>query len=103
MDSLDLLSRPDEEAITIELDGCQVVISSPGRVLFSERGETKLDLIEFYRAVRDPLVAAWAGDPCCRSASRRCRGELLLPEARRTDELRIDLDPTCWRHVPHGE
>jgi len=57
------VSKPDEDDITIELDGRQVVISSPGKVLFSERGETKPDLIEFYRAVRDPLLAAMGGRP----------------------------------------
>ncbi|MGH9177766.1 MAG: non-homologous end-joining DNA ligase [Acidimicrobiales bacterium] len=49
--------------IALELDGHEVVISSPGKVFFSERGETKLDLVEFYRAVRAPLLAAMGGRP----------------------------------------
>ena len=49
--------------VTLELDGHEVVISSPGKVFFSERGETKRDLVEFYRAVRDPLLAAMGGRP----------------------------------------
>lgn len=57
------MSKPDEDTVTIELDGREVVISSPDKVFFSERGETKLDLIEFYRTVRDPLMAAMGGRP----------------------------------------
>ena len=48
---------------TLVLDGHEVTISSPGKVFFAERGETKLDLVEFYRAVRGPLLAAMGGRP----------------------------------------
>ena len=44
--------------VTVELDGHEVKISSPDKVFFSERGETKLDLVEFYAAIRGPLLAA---------------------------------------------
>ena len=49
--------------VTLVLDGHEVTVSSPGKVFFAERGETKLDLVEFYRAVRDPLLAAMGGRP----------------------------------------
>jgi DNA ligase D len=49
--------------VTLVLDGHEVVASSPDKVFFSERGETKLDLVEFYQAVRDPLLAAMGGRP----------------------------------------
>src|SRR5437867_7521346 len=52
-----------QDEITMEIDGRDVVVSSPEKVLFSERGETKRDLIEFYLAVRDPLLAAMGGRP----------------------------------------
>jgi DNA ligase D len=52
-----------DEEITIELDGRDVVISSPDKVFFDERGDTKLDLVEYYAAVRDPLLAAMGGRP----------------------------------------
>ena len=47
----------------MELDGREVTISSPDKVFFSERGETKLDLVEFYAAIRGPLLAAMGGRP----------------------------------------
>ena len=49
--------------VTLVLEGHEVTISSPGKVFFAERGETKLDLVEFYQAVRDPLLAAMGGRP----------------------------------------
>ena len=49
--------------VVLELDGHEVTISSPGKVFFVERGETKLDLVEFYAAIRAPLLAAMGGRP----------------------------------------
>ncbi|MCU1344383.1 MAG: ATP-dependent ligase [Acidimicrobiia bacterium] len=54
---------PDEDEIVLHLDGRDVKLSRPQKVYFSERGETKLDLVEFYQAVRDPLMAAMGGRP----------------------------------------
>ncbi len=47
----------------MRVGGREVAISSPDKVFFSERGETKLDLIRFYEAVGDPLLAAMGGRP----------------------------------------
>jgi DNA ligase D len=52
-----------DEKTTITLDGHDVSISHPGKVLFPERGETKLDLVEYYAAVREPLMATMGGRP----------------------------------------
>jgi DNA ligase D len=49
--------------VALVFDGQEVTVTNPDRVFFSERGETKLDLIEFYRAVRGPLLAAMGGRP----------------------------------------
>jgi len=54
-------AAPDE--VTLVLDGHEVTISNPGKVFFEERGETKMDLVEFYQAVRYPLLAAMGGRP----------------------------------------
>jgi DNA ligase D len=51
------------EEVVLELDGHEVTVSSPYKVFFSERGETKLDLVEFYAALREPLLAAMGGRP----------------------------------------
>lgn len=50
----------------VELDVCgrTVRISSPGRVYFSARGETKLDLAQYYISVGDGIVRALRERPC---------------------------------------
>ena len=47
----------------VEVAGRQVRITSPGKVIFPERGETKLDLARYYLAVAGPLLAAMGGRP----------------------------------------
>ncbi len=49
--------------MTLELAGHEVDVSSPAKVFFTERGDTKLDLVEFYLAVEAPLLAAMGGRP----------------------------------------
>jgi DNA ligase D len=51
------------EEMVLELDGREVRVSSPEKVFFPERGETKLDLIRYYESVRQPLLAAMGGRP----------------------------------------
>ena len=52
---------PDAELI--ELAGREVRITSPDKVFFPERGETKLDLVRYYEAVGEPLMRAMGGRP----------------------------------------
>jgi DNA ligase D len=52
----------DDEQL-LELDGHQVRLSSPGKVLFGERGETKRDLVDYYLAVSEPLLRTMGGRP----------------------------------------
>ncbi len=47
----------------IELAGREVKISSPDKVFFTKRGETKLDLVRYYEAVAEPLLATMGGRP----------------------------------------
>src|SRR5215217_298555 len=51
------------EEEVIELAGREVRITSPGKVLFNERGETKLDLVRYYAAVAEPLMRTMGGRP----------------------------------------
>ncbi|WP_116202999.1 non-homologous end-joining DNA ligase [Amycolatopsis circi] len=49
--------------VTLELDGVELTISSPDKVYFPERGETKLDLVRYYQAVAGPLLDRLGGRP----------------------------------------
>ncbi len=51
------------DAQVLELAGREVRITTPGKVLFAERGETKLDLVHYYAAVAEPLLRAMGGRP----------------------------------------
>jgi DNA ligase D len=51
------------DAITIDVGGTEVTISHPDKVFFAKRGETKLDLVRYYQAVAEPLLATLQGRP----------------------------------------
>src|SRR4051812_40260766 len=51
------------ETEILELDGREVRLSSPGRALFGERGETKRDLVDYYARVGEPLLRTMGGRP----------------------------------------
>ena len=51
-------------AVELSVDGRTVRISSPDRVYFSARGETKLDLARYYMSVGDGIVRALRERPC---------------------------------------
>ena len=53
----------DSEGIDLELDGRSIHISHADKVFFAERGETKLDLVRYYEAIRGPLLNAMGGRP----------------------------------------
>jgi DNA ligase D-like protein (predicted polymerase) len=47
----------------LEIDGHQVTISNPDKVLFREPGHTKLDLVRYYLAVAEGALRAAGGRP----------------------------------------
>jgi DNA ligase D len=49
--------------VVLDIGGREVTISSPDKVFFGERGETKLDLVRYYEAVGEPILAAMGGRP----------------------------------------
>ena len=52
-----------DEAVIVEASGHELAITSPGKVFFAERGDTKLDLVRYYQAVEGPLLRAMGGRP----------------------------------------
>jgi DNA ligase D len=47
----------------LDVAGQAIMITSPRKVFFSERGETKLDLVRYYLGVAEPLMRATGGRP----------------------------------------
>ncbi len=50
-------------ARTLDIDGVEVRITSADKVFFPKRGETKLDLAEYYLALKEPVMRAIGGRP----------------------------------------
>jgi DNA ligase D len=51
------------EEQVLAVAGREVTITSPRKVFFSEGGETKLDLVQYYLAVAEPLLRVAGGRP----------------------------------------
>jgi DNA ligase D len=48
---------------TLEIAGRQITLTSPDKVFFPERGDTKLDLLRYYLAVTEPFLRTSGGRP----------------------------------------
>ncbi len=57
------MSAVPDSAIEVDVGGLAVRVTSPNKVFFSRRDETKLDLINYYLAVATPFLATMAGRP----------------------------------------
>ena len=55
--------KAKKDETVVEIAGHDVTITHPGKVFFSEHGETKLDLVHHYLAVADPLLRTMGGRP----------------------------------------
>ena len=51
-------------SVEVEVDDRVVRITNPDRIYFSERGETKLDLVQYYLSVGEGIVRALRERPC---------------------------------------
>ncbi|MDZ7674891.1 MAG: non-homologous end-joining DNA ligase [Acidimicrobiales bacterium] len=49
--------------VHLEIDGRDVRLTSPDKVFFPERGETKLDLVHHYLRVAEPIMRTMGGRP----------------------------------------
>jgi DNA ligase D len=56
-----VMKKGDEE--TLVIDDCEVRITSPTKVFFPERGETKLDLVNHYLRFAEPVMGTMGGRP----------------------------------------
>ncbi len=51
------------DAVDVEVAGRVVTVTSPDKVMFPEHGQTKLDVVDYYRSVEDELMGAIRGRP----------------------------------------
>jgi bifunctional non-homologous end joining protein LigD len=53
-----------KDDITLEIDGRELVITHPGKLLIPQAGVTKLDLVNYYLAVAEGALRGAGGRPC---------------------------------------
>src|SRR5207248_1694438 len=102
--------------VELELGGRTVKVTNPDKVYFPARGETKLDLVNYFVAVGDGIVRALYERPCqLKRQPEGVGGEVIwqkrVPEKRpewiefaREIERRVpDLVTTAWWKEERGE
>ena len=57
------MAEPKEAPVILDVDGVEARVTSPSKEFFPKRGETKLDLVEYYLAVAEPFMRAVGGRP----------------------------------------
>jgi DNA ligase D len=87
--------------VAVEAGGREVVVTSPGKVFFPERGETKLDLVRYYQAVEGPIMAAMGGRPVLLQRFPNGAGGSSFFQ-KRVPEARPDWLSTAIVSTPNG-
>lgn len=57
------MSPGKDDAVTLDIDGRDVRVSSPGKIVFPDAGLTKLDIVEYYLAVAEGALRGAADRP----------------------------------------
>jgi DNA ligase D len=89
------------DEIVLEVAGREVTVTSPDRVFFAERGETKLDLIDYYLAVAEPFMRTSGGRPTLMQRFPRGAGGSAFFQ-KRVPESRPDWLQTAVVSTPNG-
>ena len=75
------MARDHGAPVEFDVAGRTVTITSPDKVMFPERGETKLDLARYYVAVGEPLMRTVRDRPTLLQRFRTGSRAVVLPEA----------------------
>src|SRR3954463_5628795 len=94
-----LMSEGD--SVVIEAAGHEVTLTHPDKVLFPERGETKLDLARYYLSVEGPLMNAMGGRPVLLQRFPHGAGGSSFFQ-KRVPESRPEWLGTTGGGTPHG-
>ena len=80
-------------SVQVEVDGVVIAVSNPDKVFFSARGETKLDLVNYYMAVGPGRAqGSFRAAHSSEALSERRGGRFLLPEEGPTEATRLARD-----------
>ena len=85
----------------LEVAGHEITVTSPEKVFFAERGETKLDLIRYYLAVAEPFMRTSGGRPTLMQRFPHGAGGSSFFQ-KRVPESRPDWLQTAVVSTPNG-
>src|ERR687889_258702 len=87
--------------VELDVDGFTVKVTNPDKVYFSARGETKLDLVQYYLSVADGIVRALYERPTqLKRHPDGAEGEAIYQK--RVPEKRPDWIETATVRFPSG-
>src|SRR5436190_2846851 len=90
-----------EGTVLVEAAGHEIAVTSPSKVFFPERGETKLDLVRHYQGVEEPLMRAMQGRPVLLQRYPNGAGGPSFFQ-KRVPEVRPDWLQTAVVSTPNG-
>jgi len=92
-----------EDTVLVKAAGREVAVTSPHKVFFPERGETKLDLVSYYldKAIEEPLMRAMQGRPVLLQRYPNGAGGPSFFQ-KRVPEVRPDWLQTAIVSTPNG-
>jgi bifunctional non-homologous end joining protein LigD len=91
----------EPDATTLQVDGHDLVVTHPGKVLFPEAGVTKLDLVNYYLAVAEGALRGAGGRPCVLVRYPNGVGEEFFFQ-KRAPASRPDWLEVAQIHFPSG-
>lgn len=57
------MAKSQDDEVVVTAADREVRVTSPQKVFFDERGETKLDLVNYYQRIEEPILRAMGGRP----------------------------------------
>src|ERR1700687_4340860 len=90
-----------EGTVLVEAAGREVAVTSPSKVFFPERSETKLDLVSYYQAVEESLMRAMQGRPVLPQRYPKGAGGSSFFQ-KRVPDLRPEWLQTAVVSTPNG-
>src|SRR3981189_1671795 len=90
-----------ESTVLVEAAGGEVAVTSPGKVFFPHRGDTKLGLVSYYQTVEESLMRAMRGRPVLLQRFPNGAGGPSFFQ-KRVPELRPEWLQTAVVSTPNG-
>jgi bifunctional non-homologous end joining protein LigD len=95
------MAAKEPDSLTLNVDGHDLVVTHPGKVLFPDAGITKLDLVNYYVAVAPGALRGAGGRPCILVRYPNGVGEEFFFQ-KRAPSSRPDWLEVAQIHFPSG-